>query len=118
MSDNHNPSQEERNFAMFCHLGAFCGAIFPFGSIILPLVLWQIKKEQSAFIDYHGKEAVNFQLTMLIAFIIATVLIVVIIGIPLLIGLFIFDLVMIIIAGIKANDGIHYRYPFCIRFIK
>ena len=117
MSDNYNPSQEERNMAMFCHLGAFAGFIIPFGSIIVPLVIWLMKKDESEYVDYHGKESLNFQITMFVAFVIAIILVFVIIGIPLLIGLAIFQVVMIIVAGIKASDGNYYRYPFCFRLI-
>ena len=120
MSDNYNPSQEERNMAMFCHLGAFAGFIIPipFAGIIVPLILWQMKKDESEYIDYHGKESVNFQLTMAIAFIICFILSFVLIGIPMLIALAIYFLVIVIIAAIKANDGVHYQYPFSFRLIK
>jgi len=117
MSDNYNPSQEERNMAMFCHLGAFAGFIIPFGSIIVPLVIWLMKKDESEYVDYHGKESLNFQITMMIAFIVATVLIFILIGIPIIIGLAIFELIIVIIAGIKANDGVYYRYPFSFKLI-
>ena len=103
---------------MFCHLAAFAGLIIPFGSIIGPLVVWLTKKDQSEFIDHHGKESLNFQITMAIAFLVSFVLMIIVIGIFLVIGLAIFELVVIIIAAIKANDGEHYQYPFAIRFIK
>jgi uncharacterized Tic20 family protein len=132
MSENSAPSQEETNQApaaveiskddktmgMFCHLAAFAGIIIPFGSIIGPLVIWLTKKDQSEYIDYHGKEALNFQITMAIAFLISFILMFVVIGFFLLIGLAIFELVVIIIASIKANDGERYQYPFNFRFIK
>ncbi|WP_210330434.1 DUF4870 domain-containing protein [Aliikangiella sp. G2MR2-5] len=118
MSEINGLSQEERNFAMFCHFAAFAGFIFPvLGSILAPLILWQMKKEESGFIDHHGKEAVNFQITMLIAFSIAIFLSFLLIGIPMLFGLAIFEIIAIILAGIKANEGEYYRYPLSIRFI-
>lgn len=118
--ESNMPTQDERNMAMFCHLGAFAGFIIPipFAGIIVPLIIWQIKKDQSAYIDMHGKESVNFQITMAIAFLISFVLVFVLIGIPLLIGLAIFDLIIVIIAAIKANEGTEYRYPFSLRLIK
>lgn len=118
MSDNYSPSQEERTYGMVSHFASFAGFIIPFGSVLGPLIVWQMKKNESEYVDYHGKEALNFQLTMMIAFFIAFVLIFVLIGIPLVIGLAIFDFIMVIIAGIKANDGVHFRYPLSIRFIK
>ena len=117
MSDNYEPSQEERVIGMLCHFAAFAGFIIPvIGSLLGPLIVWQIKKHESEFVDFHGKEAVNFQLTMLIAYFISFILMFVIIGIPMMIGLAIYALVVIIIAGVKANDGIYFRYPFAIRF--
>jgi len=117
MSDNYHPSQEERNLAMFCHLGAFAGFIFPFGSIIVPLVIWLTKKDESPYIDYHGKESLNFQISVMIAMVIAAILIFVIIGIPLLIALVLFEVVMLIIASIKTSEGAYYRYPISLRLI-
>ena len=124
MSDNYDPSQaetapsqQEKNFAMFCHFAAFAGFVIPLGGIIGPLIIWLMKKDESEYVDYHGKESLNFQISMMIAFIVAVLLIFVIIGIPLLIGLVFFQLIMIIIAGIKASEGVNYRYPFCLRLI-
>jgi len=111
------PSQEEKNFAMFCHLSAFAGYLIPFGSIIAPLIIWLLKKDESEYVDYHGKESLNFQITMLIAFIISFFLIFIIIGIPMLIVLVVFQLIVVIIAGIKSNEGVYFRYPFCLRLI-
>ncbi|MCW8876766.1 MAG: DUF4870 domain-containing protein [Kangiellaceae bacterium] len=119
MNDNYSPTHKEKSMAMFCHFAAFAGFVFPLlGSVLGPLIIWQMKRHESEYVDYHGKEALNFQLTMLIAFFIAFVLVFVVVGIPLLFGLAIFEIIVIIIAGIKANDGVFYRYPFSIRFIQ
>jgi len=132
MSDNNTPSQEqsanqpnetmptadEKQMGMFCHLAAFAGLVIPFGSIVGPLVIWLMKKDTSAYIDYHGKEAVNFQITMAIAFFVSFILMFVIIGFFLVAGLMIFELVVIIIAAIRASEGVEYQYPFNFRFIK
>jgi hypothetical protein len=111
-------SQEEKNMAMFCHLAALAGYIFPFGNIIGPLILWQMKKEEMPLVDDQGKEAVNFQISITLYCIVAGILIIVLIGIPILIGLLIFDLVAIVLATIRTNDGKLYRYPLSIRFLK
>ena len=108
----------EKNWAMFTHLGAFAGCLFPFGFIIAPLVIWLIKKDSSAFIDDQGKEAVNFQITMLIGYAIATVLVFAVIGVLLWPLLLLFHFIMTIIAAIKTSEGEKYRYPFAIRLIK
>ena len=112
------PNTEIRQWAMFCHLAAFLGLVFPFGNLIGPLILWQMKKETDPFIDAQGKEALNFQITASLAIAVCVMLIVVIIGFPLLLLVGIGATVLTIIAAIKANDGLHYRYPFCWRPVK
>ncbi len=114
------PSQDkdERMWATFCHLGTFGGYFVPFGSIIVPLVIWIIQKDNYPLVDDQGKEALNFQISIFIYKLISLILVFVLIGIPLLIGVMGFDLVMTIIASIKANEGIRFRYPMTIRFIK
>ncbi len=119
MSDSQSPvpkpASEIRQWAMFCHLAAFLGLVFPFGNLIGPLILWQLKKEVDPFIDAQGKEALNFQITVSLAAAVSIMLFVVIIGIPLLLLVGIGAMVLTIIAGVKANDGLPYRYPFCWR---
>ena len=110
--------KEERTWAMVAHLSAFIGHFVPFGHIIGPLVIWILKKDQFPLVDDQGKEAINFQITITLYFIGAGLLCFLIIGFPLLLGLWIFDLIVIIIAAVKANDGERYRYPASIRFIK
>ncbi len=114
----HEPlSAEEKQMAMFCHFAAFAGLLIPFGSIIGPLVLWLIKKDESAYIDYHGKEAINFNITMAIVTMVCITLMFVFIGFILFPIVLIVWFVLLIVAGIKANDGLHYRYPFALRLI-
>ncbi len=111
-------AKEERTYAMFCHLGALSGFVVPFGNIIVPLILWLLKKDASPFVDMHGRESLNFQISLLVYSLISAVLILVIIGIFLLAGLWIFNLVIVIIAGVRAESGEQFRYPLAIRFIK
>ncbi len=111
-------SKDERMWGMLCHLTAFSGYLIPFGSVLGPLIVWMIKKDEMPFVDDQGKESLNFQLTMLIAVIVSIILMFVIIGFLLLGVLVIFQIIVIIMAGIKANDGVKYRYPYTIRFIK
>lgn len=112
------PSAEEKQWAMFAHLSALVGYIIPFGSVIGPLVIWQIKKNEMPFVDDQGKEALNFQITVIILAIIAIILILILIGFLLLWALALADLVFIVVAAIAANNGQRYRYPFAFRFIK
>ena len=123
MNDNSQmpvptPSYEVRQGAMLCHLAAFLGFVFPFGSVVGPLILWQMKKEVDSFIDDQGKEALNFQITVAIAWIACIVLAFAVIGFFLMIALAIATVVLTIIGSIKANKGIAYRYPLTWRVIK
>jgi len=112
------PPQSDYNIATLLHLSAFAGFLVPFGNLIGPLVIWLLKRHDSAFVDQHGKAAVNFQISMTIYFVISVILIFLLIGIPLLIGLVVFDLIATILAAVRANDGREYNYPLTIRFIK
>ena len=111
-------TRQERMWAMLCHLGTFSGFIIPFGHIIAPLVIWLIQKEEFPFVDDQGKESLNFQISMTIYYLVAGVLTLIFIGFLLLAGLVIFDIIIVIIASVKANDGEKFRYPLRIRFIK
>jgi uncharacterized protein len=112
--------QAERVFGMLCHLLALSGLVgIPLGNILGPLVMWLVKKETMPFVNDQGKEALNFNISMLILAIAITPTICLAgLGIILLIGLLIFMIVVTIIAAIKANQGIYYRYPFSARLIK
>ena len=114
-------SKDVRMWAMFCHLAGLAGFVIPviISGIIAPLIIWQIKKDDHAFVDENGKEAVNFQISIGIYALVSALLIPVFcIGAFLLMAVGIFNLVFLLIAAIKANNGEHYRYPLCIRFIK
>jgi len=112
------PKQEERSLGLACHLLALAGLVVPFGNILGPLIMWLVKKDDSAFVDDQGKEALNFNITISIACFIAFLLMFVVIGGLLLPIIGIFWLVMTIIAAVKANGGERYRYPLTIRLIK
>jgi len=114
----NNLSKDEKNWGMFCHLASFVGVIIPFGNIIGPLVIWVMKKDEYPFVDDQGKESLNFQITMVIAYIVCFLLTFVVIGIFLFFIVAIFALVVTIIAIVKSSQGVVYRYPLTIRFIK
>lgn len=115
-------NKDARMWAMFCHLaglGWLLWWIVPIiGGVIGALIMWQIKKDTHPFVDEHGKEAFNFQTSMLIYWAIAVLLCFTCIGFFLLPLVMILDIVFAIIAAVKANNGHHYRYPLTIRFIK
>lgn len=111
--------KDSRMWGALCHISALAGYVgIPFGHIIGPLVVWLIKKAEYAVVEEQGKEALNFQISMTIYGIVAVPLVFVLIGIPLLIGLIVANLVLIIIAAVKASNGESFRYPCTIRFIK
>ena len=112
------PNAEAKQWAMFAHLAALAGFIIPFGSIVGPLLVWQLKKDVDPFVEKNGKEAVNFQITIAIAAVVCFMLMFVVIGVLLFPVLVLIWLIFTIIAGVKANDGVAYRYPMTIRFIK
>ncbi len=119
-SSETGTSKSERQWAMGCHLVGLCGVVVPIpaAGLIATLVLWLIKREDGTLIDQQGKEALNFQISLFIYAAICIFLSVVGIGLFLLFPLAIFAFVCIIIAAIKASEGIAFRYPICIRFIK
>ena len=110
--------KDARTWAMLCHLTAFSGFVgVPFGNILCPLVCWLVKREEHPFVDDHGKESLNFQISMTIYGIVAAVLCFFCIGFVLVIALFIAEIVLVINAAVQANDGQPYSYPYTIRFI-
>src|SRR6476620_6777660 len=116
---NSVTSSSARTWCILCHASALLGLFFHFlGHIFGPLIVWVLKRTESAEIDAHGKESLNFQLSMLIYDAVAVILCFVLIGIPILIGLWILNIILIIIASIKASEGQLYRYPLTIRFLK
>lgn len=112
-----NLTKDERLWGMLCHLSALAFFVFPFGNIVGPLIVWLIKKEEYPFVDEQGKESLNFQISISLYAIGAAILIILLIGIPLLIGLFFLDFILVIVAAVRANDGIHYKYPLTIKII-
>ena len=118
--DSHEPSRMERNWAMGCHLAGLCGVVipFPFVGLIATLLMWLLKREEGPFIDDQGKEALNFQMTLLIYAFGCIMLVFIVVGALLFIPLFLYAFICIIMAAVKASEGAKFRYPGCIRFIK
>ena len=110
--------KEARTWGMFCHLAALLGLVGPLLNIIGPFIVWLVKKNEYQFVDEQGKESMNFQITMTLLTLLAALLIVVKIGIILLFAVGVVNIVFVIIASIKTNNGESYNYPFKIRFIK
>lgn len=107
-------SADDANLAMLAHL---LSIVFGF---IAPLIIWMISKDQpqKGFVADQAKEALNFQITVIIALCIAGVLMVVFIGILLVPMILVVNFVLCILAGLKAREGVAYRYPFTLRLLK
>lgn len=149
------PTKHHKNLAAIIHLSALSKFIFPLGNIIMPLIFWTINKDKSKFIDAHGKQAINFQLSILIYTIIIgfltiplflfgvlnsinfpefwhtydfnfhlsnrdgfNVIIISILAGLLIMAAFVLEIIFIIIATSKANQGQPYKYPITINFLK
>lgn len=108
---NEQLSSEDRMMGMLCHLLGI------FTSFVGPLIIWLVKKDQSPFVDDQGKEALNFQLTLLIGYLISAALACVFIGVFTAAALSIVAIIFGIMGTLDANNGKRYRYPFNIRFI-
>lgn len=118
MNELVSANNQERNLASAAHLSTLLGYMIPMANIIAPLVIFLTKKQESSFITQHAREALNFQITITILVLISIPLLFIVIGIPMLIALWIFDLVYTIKATIKANDGEMFRYPYTLRLVK
>lgn len=105
-------SSEERNWALLAHI--LCIIV----GVLAPLVIWLIKKDESAYVAEHAKESLNFQISMIIYSFIAGILCFAVIGFVLLPILGVFALVVIIIATVRASKGQIYEYPLTIRLVK
>ena len=117
------PTAEERQWAMFAHLSALIGGLLTghwlgIGCFLAPLIIWLVKKDTMPFVADQAKEALNFNITVMIAGAICWILVFVLIGFVLLWALAIVWIVFTILAAIKANEGVTYRYPFALRLIK
>ena len=112
-------SSNVRTWCVLAHATALAGFLVPVaGHIVGPLIIWLAKRVDSPEIDAHGKESLNFQLSILIYNVIAGILCLLIIGFAILFVLHILNVVLVIIASIQASEGKLYRYPISIRLIK
>lgn len=108
---------EENGFCMLLHLASLGNFVFPFGGLILQIVMWTTNKHASPVIDAHGKVVMNWFLSYFIYAIVSIVLCFVIIGFPMLLALLICDVVFAIMGAVKANNGVLWKYPMSIRFL-
>lgn len=109
---------DDRTWAILVHASGYTGLVFPvFGNIIVPLIIWLIKRDESRFVDENGRNAVNFQITWTIFLFIAAISIILLIGFVLTPLVALGWLVLIGVASINASNDVVYRYPLTIDFI-
>jgi uncharacterized Tic20 family protein len=106
-----SPSNDDKNIATITHLA---GTVFSF---VPALIVWVLKKDDSEYLAFQAKEALNFQITILIAQLVAGVLVWILIGFLLLPIIWLLNIVLCIIAAISTSKGETYRYPFTLRLI-
>ena len=107
-----------RTWSAFCHASALLGVFFHFpGHLLGPLIVWLIKRDDAPEIDAHGKEAINFQISMLIYNFVAAIFCLILVGFVFLFILWILNAIFVIIAAIQASDG-NSRYPMTTRLIQ
>lgn len=110
--------REERNFGVIVHVAALAVHIIPFGNILGPLIVYLMKRDDSDFVEACGKNCLNFELSVTLYAAICLVLALVGIGFFLLGALWLFNLICIVIAAVKASEGKVFNYPLAIRFMK
>lgn len=110
-------SDKDKTWALVAHLSAFSGHVVPFGHLLGPLIIWQVHKNELPFAADQAKEALNFQITMTIAFLVAGVLAFLLIGLLILPVVWGFDIIITIIAAVKAGEGVPFRYPCTLRLL-
>lgn len=111
MTELFSPSNDDKNIATVTHLG---GTVFSF---IPGLLVWALKKDDSPYIADQAKEALNFQISVLIAQFIAGILVMILVGFIFIGIIWLLNIVFCILAAISTSKGETYRYPFCLRLI-
>ena len=104
-------SADDRNIAVLTHLGVILFSFLP------GLVVWLLKKDDNAYIAAQAREALNFQITLLIAYMLSYGLMLVLIGFVMLGAVWLANIILCVVAAAKTSQGVDYRYPFTLRLI-
>ncbi len=110
-------SLTEKQWILLAHLGTFIGYIFPFGNVIVPLVVYSMKKD-APLVLLHSRNSLNFQISITLYILVSSILIFVLIGIGLIFLLVVLQFILVILAAVKADKGEIFNYPLTINFIK
>jgi uncharacterized Tic20 family protein len=120
--DDYRPARprkaQVREWCLLLHLSHFAGHAIPLGGLIAPVILWQMKKDEWPEVDEHGKNAVNWVISFVLYMVICIALCFVVVGFVLLPVLIVLGIVSPIIAAVKANDGVAWKYPLAIPFLR
>jgi uncharacterized protein len=121
MSDQPVPSAPSaspaRTWEMLAHLSALLGFILPLGNLLGPFLVWQLKKNEYPSVETHARAALNFQISCLIYFLVAALLVIIAVGIPLMFAVGLFNLIFVILSTIAVNDGKPWNYPASLKFL-
>ena len=108
---------EAKQWGMFIHLSILAGYVLPLAGFIVPIVMWLMKKDDHTLVDQHGKNVINWLISMLIYGVISFIFIFVGVGVLMLWALGILNIIFAIVGGVKASNGEVWAYPFTIRFL-
>lgn len=112
-------TRDERNYVMWMHLSGLSTYIgIPFGHILIPLVLWALKRKESTVVDQQGVEILNFQVTVSFYYLFSTMLTFILIGFVFLPVVFLLHVISAIMAAVRAHEGSAFRYPATLRVIR
>ncbi len=122
MDESLTSYRDAKMWATLCHLAGFLSFVgIPFAGVIGPLAIWLVKREEHPLIDENGREALNFQLSLvvysIIGFLLCVTVIGMVIGIPLLLALFVIEIILLAVGAYKTSQGEEWRYPLTIRML-
>ena len=118
MEDNKPWGIEVNAFCLLFHLSQFTSIIIPLAGIILPVVMWATNKDEFPIVDAHARNLFNWSLSLLLYLIISIPLIFIVIGVISIYTLCVLNIVFVIMAAVKANKGVLWKYPLSINFVK
>lgn len=119
LGDDYKPwGMETNQFCMLMHLAQLAGYVVPMAGLVLPIIMWATNKDKSPMVDEHGKNILNWIISSVIYVVICMILMIIFIGFIALILFAIISLVFIVIGALKANEGVVYKYPLAMKFVK
>lgn len=112
--------RDDKNLAVLAHLLPLLGFVMPGLNMVIPLVIWWLKRDKSTFVEHHAREALNFQITFSLLCVLWSVLTIFLVGwllLPLVPVVLIVALLFMFRAAMKAGNGEFYRYPFTVHLV-